>query len=161
MTSRRLVLIRHAEAEDKGGAPDFDRMLTANGRDHAARLGGALHRLGIRVERMVASPAPRAIETARLCCTGLGIAPSQIREDRDLYNAMVRKLLPTIARQGAGLTSLALVGHNIGLTELTASLAALDPDWSLEKGHAVVLETSAPWSELDPGSCRLVHQVQP
>jgi phosphohistidine phosphatase len=61
-----LYLIRHAEAEDLGAgiARDFDRPLTANGREQSRALAAAFARRHIVVDTVVASPLVRAHQTA-------------------------------------------------------------------------------------------------
>jgi phosphohistidine phosphatase len=61
-----FYLIRHAEAEESGGgaASDFDRPLTARGRDHCRALAAALARRGVAVDAVATSPLVRAYQTA-------------------------------------------------------------------------------------------------
>lgn len=61
-----LYLVRHAEAEDLGGAitRDFDRPLTARGREQAAGLARAFTARGLTVDAVAASPLVRAYQTA-------------------------------------------------------------------------------------------------
>lgn len=62
-----LYLIRHAEAVEPGSpgaARDFDRALTARGRDQARALADAFARLKLPVDAVVASPLVRAHQTA-------------------------------------------------------------------------------------------------
>jgi phosphohistidine phosphatase len=62
-----LYLIRHAEAVElgtPGAARDFDRVLTAHGRDQARALGAAFARLKLPLDAVVASPLVRAHQTA-------------------------------------------------------------------------------------------------
>lgn len=61
-----LYLIRHAEAEDLGGAitRDFDRPLTARGREQSRGLARAFAARGLVVDVVAASPLVRAHQTA-------------------------------------------------------------------------------------------------
>src|SRR5262245_38337785 len=61
-----LYLIRHAEAEDLGAgiARDFDRPLTAKGREQSRALAVAFAQRKIVVDTVVASPLVRAHQTA-------------------------------------------------------------------------------------------------
>lgn len=62
----RLYLIRHAEAEDLGGGitRDFDRPLTARGREQSRALAAAFAAREIAVDVVAASPLVRAHQTA-------------------------------------------------------------------------------------------------
>ncbi|MCE9561483.1 MAG: histidine phosphatase family protein [Planctomycetes bacterium] len=61
-----LYLIRHAEAEDLGGAitRDFDRPLTAKGRTQSQLLAKSFAARGIVIDTVAASPLVRAHQTA-------------------------------------------------------------------------------------------------
>src|SRR3712207_9368577 len=58
---RRLLLIRHARAA--GGPIDRERPLTAEGVQQAAALGAWLERAGLVPDRVLVSPARRAVQT--------------------------------------------------------------------------------------------------
>lgn len=58
-----LILWRHADAED--GERDLERRLTKKGRDQAARVGTWLNAHLPPATSVLASPAERALETAR------------------------------------------------------------------------------------------------
>ena len=66
-----IWMLRHADAED--GTPDAERKLSAKGEDQARAVGGALSRLGVRLDACVSSPKVRAVDTARLACEHLGV----------------------------------------------------------------------------------------
>lgn len=62
-----LYLIRHAEAEELGvggTTRDFDRPLTARGREQSRALARAFATRGISIDTVVASPLVRAHQTA-------------------------------------------------------------------------------------------------
>src|SRR5579859_2052734 len=67
-----LFLIRHAEAAEGAlyGA-DSDRPLTAAGRKSALAVGASLQQHGIKLDRIVASPLVRAVETAELIAVSI------------------------------------------------------------------------------------------
>ena len=68
----RIYLVRHGDAvpeEDAGS--DRDRWLSAKGREHARVLGGLLREQGIVPDLIVASPLPRAAQTAELLANAL------------------------------------------------------------------------------------------
>lgn len=64
---KKLVLIRHAEAEpETGNISDFDRNLTAAGKKDAAKMAAVLLNNTVAPEIMICSPAARALETAHI-----------------------------------------------------------------------------------------------
>ena len=68
-----IILVRHAEAEDRAlGTPDPERTLVAAGRRAARATGKALAALKVEPQCVVTSPYPRAHETAEIIAHELG-----------------------------------------------------------------------------------------
>lgn len=154
-----LVLLRHAEAEPKDARADFDRRLTDAGRQQAVRVGEALAREGIRPDRIVSSPANRALETAVLAAPALGYDIQHIATEASVYEAGAVGLLEVVRRHAKGVSCLVLVGHNPGLRELGIALDSLQESWSLPKGHAAVFASAG--DAVDEGAFRHVRDVAP
>jgi phosphohistidine phosphatase len=143
-----LILLRHAKAVDKS-VDDFSRELTEEGRQQAQRIGRALLRQGLQPDRVVSSPAARALETARLVCTELGIPHASIVQDRTVFDAEVVHLVASLEHHGAESKRVMLVGHNPGLTDLGAYLLKPAPDgWQMRKGAAAHLTLDRAWAQV-------------
>lgn len=69
-----IWLLRHGEAAE--GSPDEERPLTADGERQARAAGVALKALGVHLDACLSSPRVRALDTARIACEDLGLAPS-------------------------------------------------------------------------------------
>jgi phosphohistidine phosphatase len=119
---RELVIVRHAEAAMATGGPDAERPLTAKGEQDA--LDGARWIKGevSAVDRVVASPAVRARQTAHSICGVLGIPREKVRWVDQVYAATVAELVEVIEEQGSDADRVMLVGHNPGLVELVRHL---------------------------------------
>lgn len=154
--ARHVVLLRHAKAEDEA-ASDFERRLTAKGQTQAARIGLALRNASLAPDAIVASPAPRALETARLAAQAAG-AKAQVEEDAGLYEADAKAILSCIERHGLRPT-LWVVGHNPGLQDAGILLGDLWGNWHLDKACAVAFELEA-WPPA-AGGARLVKLLAP
>jgi phosphohistidine phosphatase len=121
-----LILWRHCVAED--GERDADRALTAEGREHAARIGGWLRARLPRGFRAVSSPARRARETA----AGLGSLYDVSK--RMAPGAKPEKILDAFDWPSSDET-LVVVGHQPELGRLIALLVSgREDDWHVEKG---------------------------
>jgi phosphohistidine phosphatase len=70
--AKMLWLLRHGEAEDDAPS-DFERRLTARGERQAQCAGRALARIGVAFEHAFSSPRLRALATAQLACSELGV----------------------------------------------------------------------------------------
>ena len=129
-----IILVRHAEAEDRAlGTPDPERTLVAAGRRAARATGRALAALKVDPECVVSSPYPRARETAKIIAEALG-AP--LADDAALLGVEAGDLAGLAERHGG---ELVLVGHepdlSVLLHEVTgarvsfpkAGAAAIDP----------------------------------
>jgi phosphohistidine phosphatase len=70
-----LWLLRHGDAAK--GSPDAERPLTDKGRAQARAAGEALKALGVDFDACLTSPKVRALDTARIACTPLGVEPQR------------------------------------------------------------------------------------
>ncbi|MDZ4752985.1 MAG: histidine phosphatase family protein [Phycisphaerae bacterium] len=150
-----LILIRHAKAFDRDAAAwpdDLRRPLTASGRESFAKLAKRLGRIApVRagkdapvdgVERVLASPASRAWQTAQVLHERSGWpAPERCAallpdcDELSEWQALIDSL-----RDAAGV---ALVGHEPGLGRLASWLLSGSKDQvriDLRKGAAVAVE---------------------
>ena len=141
MNDMDLILWRHADAGDStsDAAADFQRRLTDRGRKQAERVGRWLQ--GRLPERyvLIASPAPRAAETA----AALG---GKLRTDVRLApGADVADYLAALNWPGgpeARMRHIVLVGHQPTLGRLASLLlAGSEADWSIKKGAVWWLST--------------------
>ncbi len=130
---QRLILMRHAEAEQAvGPGRDRDRVLSARGRIDAAAMGRALAARGWRPDLALVSPATRTRQTWDLLHDAFGDV--QIRDDDALFNGGADTLRRLVAEAEDEAGCLMVVAHNPGvhvlaveyLIESAASPSALD-----------------------------------
>jgi phosphohistidine phosphatase len=139
VTTRQLVLIRHAKAAQ--GAVDRDRPLADRGVTEAPAVGRWLAERQIVPDRVVVSPARRARQTWELAAAELGPTAEPVLDDR-VYRNTVEDLLEIIRETPAGVTTLAVVGHNPGIEELAVAL----DDGHGDKAGRTELRTKYPTS---------------
>jgi phosphohistidine phosphatase len=131
-----LILVRHAEAEDRAlGKPDPERTLVAAGRRAADATGRALKALRVSPECVVTSPYPRARETAEIIAHELG-AP--VTDDDAVLGIDVDDLAALNARHGGDLV---LVGHEPDFSTLVHDLTGARV--SFPKAGAAAIEPLA------------------
>ncbi len=116
---RQLILMRHGHAEES--RDDYARRLTHGGQSAARRAGQALAQSGFSPQRIITSPAPRALETAALVAEACG-NPDAVEVDATLYLAEEAAYLAALRRLPAALHSVLLVGHNPTLSALASKL---------------------------------------
>lgn len=157
----QLILVRHAKSSwDHAGVSDFDRPLNDRGRRDAPAMGRRLLGLGIVPERIVSSPALRAISTARLLAQELEIPLDDIQLREPIYDASVKALLGVVHGLDAQGPVL-LVGHNPGISEFAATLARCPFTDMPTCGVAVIDLEVREWGEVKARTGRVRQYLYP
>ncbi|MGE4430237.1 MAG: histidine phosphatase family protein [Sphingobium sp.] len=168
---KTLTLLRHAKSGwDDPVARDFDRPLNKRGRKAAVTMGRKANELGLRADRLIASPAARVTQTLDSFFEGLGrtIEPQW---DQRLYLASSSTLLDIIHETANAVDHLMLVGHNPGLEDLILDLVADDGTSPLRDIVEVKFPTAClaqmswdgeDWAQLGPDAAvRLDRLIRP
>lgn len=160
----RLVLLRHAKAEQAAG-PDHARPLALAGRRQASAVGAQLLADGLVPDRVLCSSALRTRQTWDLLRTALGPAGAQVHaEVRDeVYDAGVPELLTLLHQVGPEVATVLVVGHEPTMSTAAARLAGAGsvPDvldrvrLGVPTASWTVLEAPGGWHELAAGTARL------
>lgn len=116
--ARDLFVIRHAKSDWSFDVSDFERPLNARGFTDAPEIAERLSNYGIRPELLVSSPAKRALTTAQFFASRLEMPVSTIQTDDRIYEALPTTLLKIVGEFDDAYSSVALFGHNPGLTLL-------------------------------------------
>lgn len=161
----RLHLLRHAKSSWDEGVEDRDRKLNARGRDEAALVGKSLSATIGPLDLVLCSTARRARETASLVLKGFDPAP-RIAFEEGLYLAGAGTLLDRLSRLGEAEGAVLVIGHNPGLHELAAALAAPDsPGYAALSGGKFPTAVRASfavagtWATLGRGGHRMTEYV--
>jgi phosphohistidine phosphatase len=125
--NKKLFIVRHAKSSwDHPHLSDFERPLNNRGRSDAPEMGDRLVTLGLKPDLIISSPANRAITTAREISIKLGMEPSDIRQNADLYHAHASTMRRIISQTRDEHNIIMLFGHNPGLTYLIEDLCDFD-----------------------------------
>ncbi len=133
----RLHLLRHAHAGDafEWQGDDARRPLTNKGRKQAERLGRFMCEHGIRPDVIVSSPLLRALQTAEIVATELGMT---VRRDPRLGSGFGRQELWALLDE-LGAREPLLVGHEPDLGLLLSYLADA-PRLPMRKGTLATVD---------------------
>lgn len=161
-TVHRLVLIRHAQAEQTDG-DDHERTLTERGRADAASLGHWLKEKGVLPDETWCSTSARTRETWAAIVDASGIG-AMVEHDERIYNAHPDTLLRVVSEIDPAMETLVMVGHAPGIPMLAAELAngQGDPDalaqleLNFPTATVAVLDLDGEWADAGAGGARLV-----
>jgi phosphohistidine phosphatase len=150
-----LVILRHAKADRPEGVADAERPLSDRGHADAAAAGVWLADTGLLPDLVLCSPSRRTRQTWHGVALGLPVAP-QVRYDLVLYGGSARTLLAAVRSAAPEASTVLLIGHNPGLSELSA---ALDPDRAdsdgLRTAGVAVHTVAGDWIDLAAGQAPL------
>lgn len=144
---KTIYLVRHAKAEEKTiPENDFGRSLTSKGILNSIKLGKRLKKMHIHPDLIISSPAPRALQTAKIIQEYIHYAGELIL-DKNIYDSSAAELLNIIRKTDRDIKYLMLVGHNPSFNELLHYFCKTDID-NIPKATAVGIKVSKKWSEL-------------
>jgi phosphohistidine phosphatase len=156
---RRLLLIRHARA---GGPVDPERPLTTEGVRQAAALGAWLEHAGPVPDRVLVSPARRAVQTWEQADAALSLGVQPIGDAR-IGDNTVEALLAAIRETPEDVLSVAVVGHNPSIGALAGVLddGRSDPvarrglESGFPAGGVAMFDLAVPFTAVEPGAATL------
>ena len=167
---RRLVLLRHAQAEHPQGVVDQLRPLSLVGRRQCAHIGARLVASGLVPDHVLVSSALRAHQTWELVRSALGDVPSPSVDVVDeVYEAAVSDITELVRVLDDRFATVLVVGHEPTMSSVASVLASREtsePDHlrrvqgGLSTGAFAVLEVDS-WADLAPTDARLVTVVRP
>lgn len=165
---KRLYIVRHGAAQSSYEAgSDFERRLTPAGVERVGRVAGWLRwqRDMVPPERIIASLAPRALETASIFAEVFGLSGDAFSRVGELYSGGANDYLNVLVRSlPDGVTCAMAVGHNPAVSELLAALTgATAGEYRMRKGDVACVAFDVPdgarWEEIYAAEGRLERYV--
>lgn len=158
---RELLLLRHAKSDwSTGASSDYERPLNPRGLKAAPKVGRWLADEQLLPDRVISSPAVRAVTTTELVCAELAIPVSKIIWEPGIYEASLLDLLKVIQDIPADFQRVLLVGHNPGLENMVAHLtgyrAVEHEEISMPTAAVARFKLSVVWPEIAPEYARLL-----
>lgn len=121
---KTLYILRHAKSSWKfEELSDHDRPLNKRGRTDAPMMGSELASRGVSPDRIISSPAVRAITTATLVGRELDYEPDEIKIDERIYGADKKMLLEVVQATPLEMDDVMIVGHNEALSDFANMLS--------------------------------------
>jgi phosphohistidine phosphatase len=157
-----LTLIRHAKSFwDDSEINDFDRPLSKRGYRDAPKMAWALAKMGCRPARILTSPSKRTLQTLDCFIQTGTFSADKIQTVASIYEAGSGDLLDLLASQNSQTNSLALVGHNPGLTDLVRILSGVNVINLPTCGIVTLRSTSDSWSDIRDINFKLLLLLTP
>lgn len=163
---RELLILRHGKSDWAEATDDFHRPLKDRGKRGAQKIGVWMQDNGFIPDHIVASPAVRALETARKAAKTMGLTVDHVHIDERIYGAGARLLREVLADVPSNTRRVLLVGHNPGLesllTWMVGEQAPYPDDGKLLPTATIArVKLRCPWNALSARCARLREIVRP
>lgn len=159
---KQIIIVRHAKSIQHGYDQDFERTLTDRGRNDAERISMEMAGAKIVPDLIIASPATRTTQTARIFADTCRYPAANIRYVKKMYSGMIAPTFMEMLQElDDRYTTVMTVGHNPTVYYYIDSLL---PEFSLDVPtcSTVVIEFDIKkWSELTGHSGKMTHRWIP
>ncbi len=119
-----LWLVRHAKSSwSDPGQSDHERPLNKRGRNDGPRMAQWLKTQPHPAQWVWTSDATRALQTTQFVAEGFALSAAAQQTEAQLYHASPETIVDIVRATPSGVTSVAVVAHNPGLTYLVNALA--------------------------------------
>jgi phosphohistidine phosphatase len=120
---KTLLIVRHAKTHQaEWGEADFDRKLTARGKDNAKEIVDFILGKKQKIDLLVSSPAKRAKQTCKIFAEALDIDKKKIQYEESLYEAPAMAYHKLLKQLPDNKNCIAIFGHNNGITQFADDL---------------------------------------
>lgn len=125
MTSKRIIVLRHAKSDQHGDAPtDHDRPLNARGLRSAPLVAARLVELGWSPQAVISSDAARTRQTWDAMRESFGGAPT-VTFTRELYLAGPQQAESALRKLPDEVHTAMIIGHNPGWEDVVQDLCGV------------------------------------
>lgn len=158
---KTLIVIRHAKAEQSHGEPDSKRKLTEKGLADAEAMAKRLLESGYKIDKIFSSPSERTKETTAYFASILHVEEKNIKYFEALYLGDTLQITETINWLQENIDTLAVVGHNPGVTNFTNDVTGSDIEALPTTGIAIIKADCNDWQQFDEAEKTLVEVLSP
>jgi phosphohistidine phosphatase len=152
---KKLYLVRHAKSSwDNVEMDDFDRPLNDRGEKDAPYMAKLLKHRDVVPDRMITSPATRALSTCLAFAKVLNFDKKKIITEPKLYHAgpdTILKVLSSLPEHKDKEDVVFLFGHNPGITEFANELLNVSIDNIPTCGVVVATLDIDKWKDISFG----------
>jgi phosphohistidine phosphatase len=144
-----LHLVRHAKSSwDYDGIADIDRTLKSKGIQHAYEISRKLKMSDEVPDRLISSPANRALHTAVIFARNFGFSLKDLQINNLLYESSADEILEFIKSVPDNSKSLMIFGHNPDMTDLVNYFVKSPVEDIPTSGVAKLIFKCQSWKEI-------------
>lgn len=145
---KTLLIVRHAKSSwDNADIGDIHRPLNDRGKRDAPAMAQRLIRSGVKIDRLVSSPAKRALQTAEAFHEAGDGKGKEIRVVADLYHASPAVFKEVVEGLDNDDQTVALFSHNPGITAFVNMLTNMRVDNMPTCSVFAVRSNAEKWSD--------------
>ncbi|MCH5716513.1 SixA phosphatase family protein [Niabella hibiscisoli] len=157
---KTLIIVRHAKAE-QGYGVDSKRRLEERGHRDAALMAQRLLDKGYKIDKIFCSPSERTKETAVYFAQVHHVASKDIKYFEDLYLGDTLQITEAINWLQENVATLAVIGHNPGVTNFTNDATGSDIESLPTSGIAIIKVDCDDWQQFNDAQKTLVEIDSP
>ncbi len=159
---KSMYFVRHAKSSwTNPSLDDIDRPLNERGLRDAPFMAQLLGGKGLKADRIISSPANRALTTASYFADALGIDRSEIEVNPRIYEAWSEDVLELVRRLPNSLNVVCIFGHNPTFTSIANMFSdSYLPNLPTCGVFRLDSEITA-WDQLSDANTRLVELIYP
>jgi phosphohistidine phosphatase len=152
---KRFTIVRHAKSSwEYDGVSDLDRPLNNKGILDSNRMAGALDQEKYFPDKIISSPANRALHTAVIFARVMEYPFYKITIDQTIYGAYEDEIIRMLKGMDNDWRSVMIFGHNPVVTNLTNMFLKKSIDNLPTTGVASFLFNTEYWDEISPASVK-------
>ncbi len=153
---KTLIIIRHAKAEQGYGA-DSKRKLEERGHRDAAVMAQRLLDKGYKIDKIFCSPSERTKETAVYFAQVHQVESEDIKYFENLYLGDTLQITEAINWLQENVSTLAIIGHNPGVTNFTNDVTGSEIESLPTSGIAIINADCDDWQDFNEATKTLVE----
>ena len=155
---KEIILVRHGKAADHNNYKrDIDRVLTERGVGDGYKIGEKLIKEGITPDLILTSPAARANHTALIIARVMKFEEDKLKFVNRLYHCSADTFLDEIYALPEDISSVMMVAHNPGVTDLAYELTRGGTTFLPTTGVAVIRFNGVTWKDI--GSAKAIDSL--
>jgi phosphohistidine phosphatase len=145
---KSVLLIRHTKSDWTGLTSDFDRPIREDRKDDARLIAKEVFKKGYKPETIIASPAKRTLQTAKIICKEWDYAFSDFAQDKSLYETSHREILAYINKMDRQIERVAIICHNPSITDFVNRYSTTTIDNVPTTGAVLITFETNDWQSI-------------